>query len=171
MIRSLLKLAALLVAGILIYNYFFGTDSEKENSRKIFGQVRDVVVSVGQLVKSEKAKFDAGKYDAALEKLGGVYKAVRTQAQHLDASMLKRLDELEQRKTTLQQQLDTIDQNEKALAAPAPAGKKSLKTDPKAEKAKAEKAADQQRRKEQLQRELDELLKDSDDLLKKAQEQ
>ena len=130
-----------------------------------------MVVSVGQLVKTEKAKFDAGKYDAALEKLGGVYKAVRTQAQHLDASMLKRLDELEQRKTTLQQQLDTIDQNEKALAAPAPSGKKNLKTDPKAEKAKAEKAADQQRRKEQLQRELDELLKDSDDLLKKAQEQ
>ncbi len=171
MIRSLLKLAALLVAGILIYNYFFGTDTEKDNSRKIFGQVRDVVVSVGQLVKTEKTKFDSGKYDAALEKLGGVYKAVRSQAQHLDASMIKRLDELEQRKATLQQQLDTIDQNEQALATPAPVGKKSLKSDPKAEKVKAEKAADQERRKEELHRQLNDLIKDSDDLLKNAQDQ
>lgn len=171
MIRSLLKLAAVLVAGILIYNYFFGTDTEKENSRKVFGQVRDVVVSVGNLVKTEKQKFDAGKYDVALEKLGGVYKAVRSQAQHLDESFIKRLDELEQRKLSLQQQLDTIDQNEPAAATPAPSGKKSLKADPKAEKAKLQKAADQQRRKEQLQRELDELLKDSDELLKRAQDQ
>lgn len=171
MIRILLKYGALLVAGILIYNYFFGTDTEKDNSRKIFGQVRDVVVSVGQLVKSEKSKFDAGKYDAALEKLGSAYKAVRERAQHLDASMLKRLDELEQRKSALQGELDKIEQNEPPETAPAPSGKKALKADPKAEKIKAAKAADQQRRKEQLQRELETLLQDSDALLKQAQEQ
>ncbi|MBP6828685.1 MAG: hypothetical protein KA165_19110 [Saprospiraceae bacterium] len=171
MVRSLLKLVALLVAGILIYNYFFGTDTEKDNSRKIFGQVRDVVVSVGHLVKTEKQKFDAGKYDVALEKLGGVYKAVRSQAQHLDASFIKRLDELEQRKASLQQQLDTIEQQEPAATEPLATGKKKAKADPKAEQAKTMKAADQQRRKEELQRQLDELLKDSDEMLKQAQEQ
>lgn len=168
MIRSLLKIAALIIVGILIYNYFFGTDTEKENSRKVFGQVRDVVVSVGQLVKSEKEKFDSGKYDAALEKLGSAYKAVRERAQHLDASMLRRLNELEQRKADMRLKLDTIEQlDAQTNAAPPPSGKKNLK----AEKAKAEKAADQQRRKEELQRELELLLKDSDELLKKAQEQ
>lgn len=172
MIRSLLKIAALLIVGILIYNYFFGTDTEKENSRKVFGQVRDVVVSVGQLVKSEKEKFDSGKYDAALEKLGSAYKAVRERAQHLDASMLRRLNELEQRKADMRLKLDTIEQLEaQNNAAPPPSGKKTLKADPKAEKAKAAKAADNQRRKEELQRELELLLKDSDELLQKAQEQ
>jgi hypothetical protein len=170
MIRFVLKIGALLVAGILVYNYFFGTDPEKEQSRKIFGQLKGVVVSVSDLVKSEKQKFDAGKYDAALDKLGGAYKLIRDQAQHLDASMLKRLDELEQRKAALQGELDSIEQEDQTAAA-APAPKKGLRADSKAEKAKAEKAAEQQRRKEELQRELEQLFKDSETLLQQAQEQ
>lgn len=171
MIRSLLKLAAVLIAGILVYNFFFGTSAEKENSRKVFGQMRDIVVSVGELVKSERAKFDAGKYDAALEKLGGAYKAIRDQAQHVDAKVLKRLDDLENRKASLQEDLDNINQEDQNLEAPpAKPGKKTPRPDPKAEQAKATKAADQQRRKEALQKELEALLRDSDTLLQDAQQ-
>lgn len=170
MIRFVLKIGALLVVGILIYNFFFGTGAEKEQSRKIFGQVKDVVVSVSQLVKTEKQKFDAGKYDTALEKLGGAYQAVRSQVQKLDASFLSRLDELEKRKASLQSELDSIEKAEQELAN-TPAPKKGLKADPKAEKAKTEKAADQQRRKEALQRDLEQLFKDSETLLQQAQEQ
>jgi ABC-type transporter Mla subunit MlaD len=170
MIRFVLKIGAVLVAGILIYNFFFGTSEEKEQSRKIFGQVKDVVVSVSHLVKSEKSKFDAGKYDAALEKLGGAYQAVRSQVQKLDASFIRRLDELEKRKAALQSEIDSIEQTDQELAQ-APAPKKGAKTDAKAEKAKVQKSADQQRRKEELQRELDQLFKDSEALLQQAQEQ
>lgn len=165
MIRSLLKIAALLIAGILVYNYFFGTDEEQENSRKVFGQIRGVVVSVGQLVRSEKDKFDAGKYDVALEKLGGVYKAIRTQARHLDEKVVKRLDELENRKAELQQELDEIEANDEQSATTPPKGKKK---DPKAAQESAAKAADQARRKEALLRELENLVRDSDALLQEA---
>jgi len=164
MIRSLLKLAALLIAGILVYNYFFGTNEEQENSRKVFGQIRGVVTSVGQLVRSEKDKFDAGKYDAALDKLGGVYKAVRTQAQHVDEKVIKRLDELENRKEDLEQELNAIEAGDQQ-AAKEPTLKKK---DPKAEKDKATKAADQIRRKGELLQELDQLIRDSDTLLQDA---
>ncbi len=160
MIRSLLKIAALLIAGILIYNYFFGTNEEQENSRKVFGQIRGVVVSVGQLVSAEKDKFDAGKYDAALDKLGGVYKAIRTQAKHVDDKLIKRLDELESRKAELEQELNEIDAVDQQTAS-APAGKKK---DPKT----AAKTADQTRRKEALFRELENLVRDSDSLLQEA---
>lgn len=171
MARSLLKLAAVLIAAILVYNYFFGTSAEKENSRKVFSQMRDVVVSVGELVKSEKAKFDAGKYDAALEKLGGAYRAIRNQAQHVDAKVLKRLDELENRKASLQQELDNISQADQDQSAPSSKpGKKTLRPDPKAEQEKAVKTTDQQRRKEALQKELEALLRDSDALLQDAQQ-
>lgn len=170
MIRSILKIGALLVAGILIYNYFFGTNEEKDTSRKIFGEMKDVVVSVAQLVKSEKEKFNAGKYDAALEKLGGAYRAVRERAQHLDAGLLQRLDELEKRKASLQSQLDTIEQRDEEISA-APAPHKGTKNKAKAEQEKAAKSADQQRRKEELQRELDQLIKDSESLLNQAQQQ
>jgi len=160
MIRSLLKIAALLIAGILVYNYFFGTNEEQENSRKVFSQIRGVVSSVGQLVRSEKDKFDAGKYDAALDKLGGVYKAIRTQARHVDEKVIQRLSELEGRKSELEQELNEIEAGDQQAAA-AP---KSKKKDPKA----VAKAADQVRRKEELFRELESLVQDSDALLQEA---
>jgi hypothetical protein len=160
MIRSLLKIAALLIAGILVYNYFFGTNEEQENSRKVFGQIRGVVSSVGKLVSSEKDKFDAGKYDAALDKLGGVYKAIRTQARHVDEKVIKRLDGLEDRKVELEQELSDIEaEDNKISAAPKP-----QKKDPKA----AEQAADQLRRKAELFQELEKLVRDSESLLQDA---
>lgn len=167
MIRSLVKIAALVIGAILVYNYFFGTNKEQENSRKIFGQMRDVVVSVGQLVKTEKSNFDAGKYDGVLDKLGGAYRAVRDRAQYVDEKVLRRLDELEERKAQLQTELENIEKGDQALETPS---KKGIKKDPKAEQQKAAKAADQNRRKEQLQRELDALIRDSDALLKDAAE-
>ncbi len=169
MIGSLIKYGGLLVVCVLVYNFFFGTGEEKDSSRKIFGEMRDVVVSVGNLVKAEKTKFDAGKYDAALDKLGGAYKAVRERAQFVDDKVLKRLDDLEQRKAELEKDLNEIEQGDQAAVAPAPAPKKGIKRDPKAEEQKTAKAADQQRRKEALQRELEALLQDSDLLLQEAQ--
>ena len=160
MIRSLLKIAALLIAGILVYNYFFGTNEEQENSRKVFGQIRGVVTSVGQLVSSEKDKFDAGKYDAALDKLGGVYKAIRTQARHVDEKVIKRLDGLEDRKVELEQELSEIEaEDNKISAAPKP-----KKKDPQA----VEQAAEQLRRKAELFQELEKLVRDSESLLQDA---
>ena len=162
MLRTLLKLAVLLLAAILIYNYFFGTNEEQETSRKVFGQIRGVVVSVGDLIRSEKDKFDAGKYDKALERLGGVYKSIREQAKHVDQDVIRRLDDLENRKARLQQELDNIEsEDQKALNMPPPS-KKDVKT--------VSKAADQQRRKEELFRQLDALVKDSETLLQEAQQ-
>ena len=170
MIRFLLKIGLILVAGILIYNFFFGTAAEKEQSRKVFGQVRGVVVSVGDLLKSERAKFDAGKYDGALDKLGNAYRAIRERAKYLDKNVMDELQSLEQRKAALQQELDSIQEaDQQPSPAPQPT-KKGLKKDPKAEQQAAAKAADQQRRKEQLQKQLEDLVHDSERLLQKAEQ-
>ena len=165
MIRSLVKLALLLVAAILVYNYLFGTSQEKENSRKVFGQLREVVVSVTDLVKAEKEKFDAGKYDVALKKLGNAYKAVREQAQYVDD---KRLDDLETRKSALEQELESIDREDHEDLVPQTStlGKGVAKgTD-----TQSAKSADRQQRKEALQREIDSLIRDTDQLMQDAQQ-
>lgn len=165
MIRTLLKVAAVAIVAILVYNRFFGTDEEKTQSKKIFGEMRDVVVSVGQLIKSEKAKFDAGKYDAALDKLGDAYRAVRDRAEYVDEKIIKRLDELEQRKAQLKKELDALESSQ----APAPAPKKgAAKENP---SVVAAKEAEKQRKQEALTRELERLIRDSDSLLQQAQEQ
>jgi predicted RNase H-like nuclease (RuvC/YqgF family) len=152
MIGFLIKLAILVVVGVLGYNYFFGTSAEKAQSAKTFGQMKEVAVSVGELAKSEKQKFDAGKYDKALDKLGATYKKLREGAQKLDAGLLKRINELEARKGELQKELDGIQNTE---SGPAPS---------------REKAAEQERRKETLQRDLDKLERDSEALLKASEE-
>lgn len=152
MIGFLLKIAVLIVAGVLAYNYFFGTDEEKAQSSKVFGQVKEVAVSVKDLAKSEKEKFDAGKYDAALEKLGSAYKVAREGAQDLDAGVLKRVGELEKRKESLTREIASIE--------------KAEQSEKKGQSAEA-KAAAQQLRKEKLHREMEQLIADSDALLLK----
>lgn len=151
MIGFIIKLAIVVVIGVLGYNYFFGSAEEKAQSTKVFGQVKDVAVSVGELAKSEKVKYDAGKYDAALDKLAGAYKAARQGAEKVDASLLKRIGELEKRKDGLRKEIDSIE--------------KAEQTTGKGEDADAKSAA-QAKRKEKLQREMEQLLEDSNALLK-----
>jgi len=156
MIRSLIKLGLILVAGILVYNYFFGTKEEKTQSKEVFKKTGDAIGAAWNLLKSEKEKFNSGKYDKVLDQLGNAYKAVRDRAQYVDEKVLKRLDELERRKSALEQELGAIESGDQA----APSGKGAT----------AAKSADQQRRKEDLQRQLDSLIRDTDALLKEAQQ-
>jgi predicted transcriptional regulator of viral defense system len=151
MIGFLIKLAIFVVAGVLAYNYFFGTAEEKAHSTKVFGQVKEVAVSVGELAKSEKDKYDAGKYDAALDKLAGAYQTAREGAQKVDTSLLKRIAELEKRKEALKKELASIERQEQQTSS-----------DDKS-------AARQAERKSRLERDLDRLIADSDNVLKPAQ--
>ena len=143
MIGFLIKLALVAVIGVLAYNYFFGTSEEKAQSAKAFGQMKDVAVSVGQLAKSEKEKFDAGKYDAALDKLGDAYVKLREGAQKLDAKLLKRISALEERKGKLKEELADLEKSD------APAEQRA-------------------KRKAELDQELEALQRDSDTLAKDA---
>lgn len=168
MIRSLIKLGLFLLAAILVYNYFFGTNEEKTQSREVFKKTGDAIGAAWNLLKSEKQKFDSGKYDKVLDQLSGAYKAVRERAQYVDEKILKRLDNLEARKQKLEKELESIQEGDAQSAAPPTPGKKGSKTDAAAQQ--NAKAADQQRRKEELQRQLDSLMRDTDALLKEAQE-
>lgn len=174
MVKSLIRIGLLLVVGILIYNFFFGNAAEKAQSRQIFGEVKSLVGSIANLVKSEKGKFDAGKYNGVFDQLDGAFGSLRKNADKLDAKLLADLDQLEKRKAELESDLVSINQGDRELEkvnTPAPAGKRGIaKPDPKAEQAKAQKNTDQMRRKEDLQRELDQLIQDTDKLLQKAME-
>ncbi len=166
MIRLLIKIGLLLVVGILVYNRFFGTDAEKEQAKEIFRKTGDLVGDTWSLLRSEKEKLEAGKYDRALEQLGRVYQSLRQGAKYLDQGVLQRLSELESRKAELKQQLDALESAEQALREKAQQPKKRGATDITSAQ-RAELARERQR----LQRELEQLLRDSDTLVKQAQKQ
>jgi hypothetical protein len=168
MIRFLIKIGLILVIGILVYNRFFGDDQEKAQAKEVFKKTGDAVGATWNLLKSEKQKFNAGKYDRVLDQLGNAYQTVRSSAKYLDENVLQRLDDLERRKTVLEQQMDSIEMGDQALRdAPPPSNKKGLKS---TAAETAAKEADQKRRKEALQRELDNLVRDTETLLRQAQE-
>ena len=112
MIRSLFKLGLMAVVCIVIYNYFFGSNTEKEQSKKIFQGVGNVFTEVRGLVSSEKDKFDGGKYDSALGKMQDVIGRLRTHASATnDPALEKQVAQLEQRKKDLQQKVDATQAN------------------------------------------------------------
>lgn len=151
MIRSIIKLLATLAVVILIYNFFFGTPEEKETSREIFGKGKELVVSVSRLLKSEKDKFDAGKYDTALEKIGHLYDDLRTKAETIDRDYIDRISELDRRRRELERELestkvDTYDQNPQSPTEETP-------------------------KQRELKRKLDNLLKDTDKLMQEMEQE
>ncbi len=107
MIRSLIKLAFIAIICIVVYNRFFGTDTEKEQSQRIFKGVGSVFTEVRGLVSSEKGKFDAGKYDAALDKMQTIIGRLKNHADDKNDSQLNRqIADLERRKAQLQREVD-----------------------------------------------------------------
>lgn len=104
MIKSLIKLALVLVVGILAYNFFFGTPQEKEQSRQIFTEVKDLTQSAVQLLKTEKEKFDEGKYDEAIDKIGGLINNLKDKAEKLkeNKEIIDQIADLQKQKEALE---------------------------------------------------------------------
>ncbi len=99
---------AILVVGILIYNLFLGTDEEKQGAKKIVGEVKDVGVAVKDLLKAEKEKFDKGKYDKAVDKIGNMLSNLKRNANEFDEKYVKRIEELERKRKQLKEELDSV---------------------------------------------------------------
>ncbi|MFN7119685.1 MAG: hypothetical protein ACK4TA_23015 [Saprospiraceae bacterium] len=113
--RFLIKVALLLVAGVVIYNYFFGTPEEKEQSKKVINTAKDAgkaVWSFGKeafgLLRSEKKKFDAGKYNEAVDNVGNLYDKLRGHAKTIEDNkdLIARLDRLERKRRELEGKID-----------------------------------------------------------------
>jgi nucleoside-triphosphatase THEP1 len=99
----------LVVIGIVIYNYFFGTPEEQESSKQVFAKskeafvkVKDVGKDVFILLSSEKQKFDAGKYDVAIQKMGTILTDLKSVAKdNNNLGFLQKIAALELKKEAL----------------------------------------------------------------------
>lgn len=123
--KFLIRIALLLVVGVLVYNYFFGTVEEKEQSKKVFNTAKEAgkaVWTFGKeafgLLRNEKQKFDAGKYDEAVDNVGNLYDKLRGHAKTIDDNkdLIARLDRLERERRALEEKIEqpsTYDGTEK----------------------------------------------------------
>lgn len=105
--KSILRLLVIVVVAIVVYNLFFGTEQEKKQSTEIINNVRDLGRSAWNLLKSEKEKFDEGKYDDALNKIGGLIENLKEKAQTLqDSDLIDDIAALERKRDELQRRVD-----------------------------------------------------------------
>lgn len=160
MFGKLLKLIAILVIGILVYNLFLGNDTEKENARKVFGEIKEVGVAVKDLLKSEKEKFDEGKYDDALEKVGSVFAKMKRRAQDIDKKYLDKIDSLEEKRKDLERRLAELEEEEKTI--PDSYGN-NIKVD------STERKIEKERKK--ITREMDDLVSETEKLMEEMEKE
>ncbi|MBK8655549.1 MAG: hypothetical protein KBG02_01745 [Haliscomenobacter sp.] len=113
MIKLLIRLLVLLVIGVLVYNYFLGTPEEKESSKTIFREVKQLGKSAWALLKSEKSKMEEGKYDAALDKIGILYDELEERARSgKDRESLDRIMELDRQRRALNDRLTQLEEDQ-----------------------------------------------------------
>ncbi len=119
--RKLIRLALILVVGVLAYNYFLGTPEEKAGSEKVFQQVKEVGKSIGDLIKKEKQNFADGKYDKAFDKIGGLYDKAKDKLgnnkEDRDSfeELEKKKEELEAEKDKLERELEKDNPDEEVV--------------------------------------------------------
>lgn len=117
MIRSLFKLAVFLVIAVVGYNYLFGDEAEKEQSKEIIGKATDLGKDAWNLLRGEQAKFKEGKYNDAVDQLAGLYESLLTKAIALkDSKAIEQIKELEAKRKTIVKQLESSSQEERAAA-------------------------------------------------------
>ena len=101
MIRFLVRIALLGIAGLVCYNYFFGKADEKAQSQRIFQGVGSVFTEVRGLLRSE---HDKGTFDKALTKMDDVLQKLKTHADNTnDPNLKQQVVTLENRKAQIQE--------------------------------------------------------------------
>jgi uncharacterized protein YukE len=112
-LRNLFTLGMILVLGILVYNRFLGTADEQAQAKTTFQTIgkafKEVGGAVGTLLKSEKEKFDEGKYNQAMDKIGDLFSTLSDKAKDIGETSedyLNKLEELNKQKEALQEKID-----------------------------------------------------------------
>lgn len=175
MLRSLLKFGVLLVIGVLVYNFFFGSSTEKEQSKKVFGETKVLFHSVRDLVKGEREKFDAGKYDNAVSKVKNVFGKLRETAND-NKDVLTELDDLDKKRQAIEERLakikkmaDDVPSNYDAMTEKG--GKTTTKPTPRIQNPKTKPPTLKADEEQKLQGELDDLMNRTNKLMDKMEEE
>lgn len=116
MIRLIIKIVIVVVTGVLIYNYFFGNSVEKEQSEAVYSKVKSLTVSVIDVLKGEKQKFDQGKYDKAIDKIDEAFNALRSDNSNLTPDEKANLQSLENEKESIQKDIKDAGKLDQDLA-------------------------------------------------------
>lgn len=118
-LRNLITIVIMLVAGILLYNSYFGTPDEKAQAKTTFKTIgkafKEVGNAIGGLLKTEKEKFDEGKYDKAMDKISDLFKKLGDKTKDLKVNKeeyMDKISELQRQKEALKEKISEAGKKE-----------------------------------------------------------
>lgn len=106
MIKTILKLAVILIIGILVYNYFWGNPEERETSEKVFNEIKDVGIAVKDFVQEEHARIKEGKYDRVLDRIKETLSDVESTVDEMDEESKEEFRELKNDREVLEKEVE-----------------------------------------------------------------
>lgn len=89
MIGKLIKWGLIIIIAVLAYNYFFGTEEERERSQSIFQQTKEVGVAVVDFVKDETEKVKDGKYNDVIDNISGYLRELKTDSNAVEVENIR----------------------------------------------------------------------------------
>ncbi len=123
MLGRLIKWALIIIIGILVYNYFYGTEAEKQQSEAIFNQTRAVGESIVGFVTDETQKVKDGKYNDVIDNISDFLNQLKSdenaqEVENIEADLREakqNFDSNEQSADSLETQLKNILQRVESL--------------------------------------------------------
>ncbi|SRR6056297_284104 len=123
MLGRLIKWALIIIIGILVYNYFYGTEAEKQQSEAIFNQTRAVGESIVGFVTDETQKVKDGKYNDVIDNISDFLSQLKSdenaqEVENIEADLREakqNFDSNEQSADSLETQLKNILQRVESL--------------------------------------------------------
>lgn len=95
----LVSFAIVLIIGVLVYNNFFGTATEKQQSKEVFQKTKELGLEIRDLIKQERENYGDGKYDKVADKI----RLLVGKSDELSSKYSKKLDEIDE----IQAELDS----------------------------------------------------------------
>jgi cytoskeletal protein RodZ len=89
---KLVSYAIVLIIGILVYNNFFGSATEKQQSKEVFQKTKELGLEIRALIKQERENYDDGKYSKIVDKV----KTLIGKSDELTSKYSTKLDEIEE---------------------------------------------------------------------------
>jgi hypothetical protein len=116
MLGRLIKWALIVIIGVLVYNYFYGTEEEKQQSEAIFNQTRAVGQSIVGFVTDETQKVKDGKYNDVIDNISEFLGQLKSEenakeVENIESDLREakeKYDSKEQSADSLESQLNTI---------------------------------------------------------------
>ncbi|MEM7104201.1 MAG: hypothetical protein AAF502_13770 [Bacteroidota bacterium] len=127
--KRIFSLVILLVVGLIVYNQFYGTEEDKERGKVVVKESKEAFKSILDLLKAEKANYDEGKYEDAMEKIGGLFKTIGEKVETIGEDYPERFKELEEKKSAIEEKLEQIESSESSESRSSSVSEKEVESE------------------------------------------